>query len=58
MSSCYFPFRKTFNQEILLNLVEKTKQTIVRPTSLVNYVFIITSFDLCMEPKGHMTFLL
>ncbi len=38
-------FRKTFNQELLLDLVEEKKQTYVLP-SMVESVFAIASFDL------------
>jgi hypothetical protein len=40
-----FPSQKTFNQEMLLNLVEKTKPTCVL-LILVYIIFVIVSFDL------------
>jgi hypothetical protein len=40
-----FLFRKTFNQEVLLDLVEEKKKTYVLP-SMVESAFPIASFDL------------
>jgi hypothetical protein len=47
-----FPFKKTFIQEVLLNLVEKTKQTYVL-LIIAKCVFTISSFDLWMSKWAH-----
>jgi hypothetical protein len=50
-----FPSRKQFSQEILLNLVEKTKQVYVLP-KLIDCIFAIISFDLWMSKGMHDIF--
>ncbi len=50
-----FPFRKTFVEEILSNLVKKTMNTYVVP-ALVNYLSITCTFDLWMSKGVHVVF--
>ncbi len=52
-----FPSRKQFSQEILPNLVEKTKQVYVLP-KLIDCICAITSFDLWMSKGVHDIFAL
>jgi hypothetical protein len=52
-----FLFRKQFFQEILPNLVEKTKQVYVLP-KLTNYISATTSFDMWMSKGAHDIFAL
>ncbi len=47
-----FPSKKTFNKEVLPNLVENTEQTYVLPI-LLKCVSTITSFDLWMSKRAH-----
>ncbi len=54
---CCFPFQKTFNQEVLPNLVQKTKQTYVLLV-LLECVYVISSFDLWMPKTAHDIFAL
>jgi hypothetical protein len=46
--------REIFNQKVLLNLVEKTKQTCMLLV-LANYVFSTISFDTWMSKGAHDT---
>ncbi len=52
-----FPSRKQFSQEILPNLVEKTKQVYVLP-KLIDCIYATTSFDLWMSKGAHDIFAL
>ncbi len=52
-----FPSKKQFSQEILPNLVEKTKQIYVLQ-KLTNCIFATTSFDLWMSKGAHDIFVL
>jgi hypothetical protein len=47
-----FPFQKTFGQEMLLDLVEKTKQNYVLSV-LVDCVFVTIIFDSWMSKRAH-----
>lgn len=57
MPLCCFLFYKNFSQKILLDLIEKTKQTFVLLV-LVYCVFVITSFNLWMSEGAHEVFAL
>jgi hypothetical protein len=50
-----FSFKKTFNQELLVDLIEKTKQKYVLPI-LRNYVFTSANFALWMFKGMHDVF--
>jgi hypothetical protein len=52
-----FPSKKWFYYEILLNLVEKTKQLYILP-KLINCIFATVSFDLWMSKGAHDIFTL
>ncbi len=52
MPLCCFPFQKIFGQEMLLDLVEKTKQTYVLLV-LIECVFVTVSFDSWMSKRAH-----
>jgi hypothetical protein len=56
MFSFFFP-GKTFSQDMLLDLIEKTKQTYVFIV-LTNCVVVITSFDLWISKEEHDIFAL
>jgi hypothetical protein len=47
-----FPFRKTFNQEVLLDLVEKTKQMCLTNLSIMYFYYL--QVLICECPKGHI----
>lgn len=53
----HFFSRKTFSQNMLLDLIEKTKQTYVLLV-LTNCVVVITSFDLWISKGEHDVFAL
>ncbi len=52
---CCFLFYKKISQKVLPNLIEKTKQTFVLLV-LVDYVFVITNFNLSMSKGAHEVF--
>jgi len=52
-----FPSRKTFSQEILLDLLEKTKEEYML-LKLKQCYFATTSFDLWMSKGAHDVFAL
>ncbi len=52
-----FPSRKMFSQEVLVNLVKKTKQKYVLP-KLKQCYYVIVSFDLWMSKGAHDVFAL
>jgi hypothetical protein len=56
MFLCFFS-RKMFSQDVLLDLIEKTKQTYVLLV-LTNCVVVITSFDIWISKGEHDIFAL
>lgn len=57
MPLCCFPSKKTFGEEMLLDLVEETKQLFVLPI-LTNCVSTTTSFYIWISKGAHDVFAL
>jgi len=56
--SSLIPFMKVFSHDVLLNIVEKTKQTYVLPFFQKCYLSMIANFDLSMSKGAHNVFAL